>query len=384
MKRTPLMFVFAAALAASIACAEEPALPTGAALRERVRSEMREMPSLLRCYTFDDLEAEGLTFVSGLAKGSFDAAPGRWAEQKAVALDRGWLQAAAAEIPDKGFTVACWFRHHGMGGLTDHKGRRAYYTGGIVAVGSGWWNGWRLSVTPKSGAASFGIGRDKVGAAQASCRNGVEPNQWHHLAATWDRRHINLYLDGHLRAETPYDGAYTRSHPRYPLRIGEVGYGLGTLKLDVAELAIFGEALPPETIARLANPTAAQAKAIIACLMRGDRAAKAGVEHEQQARSEYRKVLALDASENPFVLGNYHAIARLRIANSLRREGKFDDARREAATLASNEAAQLHYRARAMLLAGDTFRDERQYAKAREAYGQMEKFFTGRHENFRV
>ena len=385
MSRTSGVNVIVSLIAAARAWSGSPALPTGTELREGLRREVRERPSLMRYYSVADFEADGLTFVPGPAKGSFETGPGRWADQRAARLDRGWLQAAAAEIPDQGFTVACWFRHHGMGGLTDHKGRRAYYSGGIAAVGSGWWNGWRLSITPKSGAASFGIGRGKVGAAAATCRSGVQPDRWHHLAATWDRRHINLYLDGHLRAETAYDGAYTPSHANYPLRIGEVGYGLGTLKLDVAEVAIFGEALPPEMIARLANPSAAQAQAIIACLMRGDRAGPGSVaEREQQARSEYRKILSLDVSENPTVLGNYHAIARLRGAASFRREGKFDDARREAATLAGDEAASLHYRARAMLLGGDTYRDQRQYDAARSAYRKMQEFFTGRHENWRV
>jgi len=377
-----------AILAATTAWAGEGTPPTGRELREALRRDIRRMPLLLRYYTFADLEAEGLTFVPGKADGRFETGPGRWPEQKAVKLDRGWLQAAPADIPDKGVTVACWFRCHGMGGLTHFRGKPAYSNGGIAAVGTGWRDGWRVTVRPKTGSITFSIGRPEIGAVSAVCRNGVEPGRWHHLAATWDRRYISIYLDGSLRAETPYDGKYTQGDAKWPLRIGEVGFGVGTLKLDVAELAIFGEALPVETIARLANPMAPQVDAVIACLMRGDRAAASGAgsaaQREQRARKEYAKILKLDVSDNPVVLGNYHAIARLRIASGFRRERNFEQARRECALLADDEAVPLHYRARAMLLAGDTYRDERNYGEARAAYRRMQQFFTGRHENWRV
>ena len=373
---------------AALVPASGAALPTARELRESVRRDVRSMASLLRSYTFRDFRTEGLTFVPGPGKGQVETVAGCWPEQKAVRLDRGSLRGEPVEVPERGFTVTCWFRHCGMGGLTHYRGKPAYRNGAIAAVGSGWLDGWRVVVTPQSGNVQFSIGRPKVGAVSALCRSGVEEGRWHHLAATWDRRSINVYLDGRLRAETAYDGSYTPGCAGYPLRIGEVGCGVGTIKVDVAELAMFGEALRPEMIARLADTFPAQVDAIVACLVRGDRAAKdkarSAGERERTACEEYAKILELDPSENPVVMRNYHAIARLRLAASLQRERQYDQARRECGALAEDEGAALHYRARAMQLAGDTYRDERRYDAARKAYRQMQEFFTGRHENWRV
>ncbi len=363
-------------------------LPDADQVRAHLRDEIRATPSLLRYYTFSDLEEDGLSFEPGEAEGTFEITEGPWPEQSAARLDRGWLQGEAVDIPESGFTVACWFRHRGMGGLTHFEGRRAYYNGGIVASGHGWRDGWRIIVTPRSGSVSFSIGRPEEGAISAKCPSGVREGQWHHLAATWDGRYINVYLDGSLRAEQAWSGEYTDGDPRRPLRIGEVGAGVGTVKLDVSELAIFGDALSAETIARLADPLGEQTGAVIACLMEGDRIAASDTgsvtERESLARQQYRRILKLDTSENPFVLGNYHAIARLRIVESLRREGRFEQAREECRLLAEDDDTLLHYRAHAMLLTGDLHRDEREYALAADAYSHALDFFTGRHENFRV
>jgi len=195
-----------------------------------------------------------------------------------------------------------------------------------------------------------------------------------------------------LRAETAYAGASTPSQPRYPFRIGEAGSGTGTVKLDVAEVAVFSQALSAEVVAHFADPAAALVDAIVACLLAGDRVSSAPgsqfrgsrAKCEAAARANYRPVLDVDTLERPYVLGNYKAIARLRMADSYRREGRFDDARREYDRLAGDDAVPLHYRAQAMLRCGDTFRDERSYKEALAAYRNMEDFFTGRHENWRV
>ncbi|MBD3291524.1 MAG: hypothetical protein GF393_01260, partial [Armatimonadia bacterium] len=367
---------------------EPPALPDGADVREALRAEVREMPSLIRLYTFADLESEGLTFVPGKADGTPAMTGGPGPEQGAVSLDRGWLAGEPVDIPEDGITVACRFRHRGMGGLTHFEGRRAYHNGGIAASGHGWRDGWRIIVTPGRGSVGFSIGRPEEGAISAVCPSGVREGQWHHLAATWDGRHICVYLDGVLRGEQLWEGPYTPGGPGSSLRIGEVGAGVGTIKLDVAELAIFDEALAADTIARFADPLQGQTEAIIACLMEGDRLGNGGAgtvaERESAAREQYRRVLELDPADNPFVIGNYHAIARLRIVESLRREGLMEQAREECAILANDTDAPLHYRARALLLIGDLHRDERQYDSARKAWATALDFFTGRHENFRV
>ena len=228
----------------------ESALPTGRKLRDALRQELRSRPSLIAYYTFADPKAEGLTFVAGKGNGQLQSTTGCWPEQRAARLDRGWLQGPAADATEKGLTVACWFRCNGMGSLTDFKGKRAYYNGGIAAVGTGYYDGWRVIVSPRYRSVAFNVGRPKGGAVSAACRNVLEAGRWHHFAATWDRRHIQLYIDGHLRAETAYDGPYTPGRKRLPLRIRETGYGGGTTKRDGSELAVFGAGPTPERHAR--------------------------------------------------------------------------------------------------------------------------------------
>ena len=344
----PVLVCLAISMAAPVRGA---AVPDARELREALRRDVRRMPTLLRQYAFADLPAEGLTFVPVPGKGKVEMVAGRWPEQQAVRLDRGRLQGEPVDVPGRGFTVTCWFRCHG-----------------IATVGTGYHDGWRIVLLPSSGRMQFDIGRPEGGSASAVCRTGVEQDRWHHLAATWDRRSIAVYLDGRRRVEAAYDGGYAPARVGSALRIGECGSGVGTVKVDMAELVMFGEALAPDVITRMVDPSAEQADTIVACLMQGDRAAKNGpgslVERERAAREEYAKILALDASENPPVVGNYRAIARLRLIDSLRREHRLDQARRECGLLADDESAALHYRERAMLLAGDTYRDERRYQEA--------------------
>ncbi|MBT5605105.1 MAG: hypothetical protein HN742_40105 [Lentisphaerae bacterium] len=380
------------AVGALVQAANAP-LPDARQLREAQRRELRNMPSLIRHHTFGDLQAEGLTFVPGSGTGALEIASSRWPGAKAVRIDRGWLQAETPlDIPESGFTVAVWFRHHGMGGLTHHNGRLAYRNGSIAASGSGYREGWRLLVTPGSGSTAFSIGRPEVGSISVSDRACIQPGTWHHVAATWDHEQMRLYVDGRLRGQTAYDGPATPSVPHSPFRIGEAGFGTGTVKLDVAEVAVFSEALSPGTICRFADPAASLVDAVRACLVAGDHAvsARSGAfwrrraKREATARASYRCILEVDTSEKPYVLGNHKAIARLRMAESYRRERRFDDARREHDMVAGDEAVPLHYRAQAMLGNGDTFRDELRYTEARATYRTMEQFFTGRHENWRV
>jgi len=180
-------------LAVGAVRAGDASLPNARQLREAQRRELRTMPSLIRHHTFRDLRAEGLTFAPGPGTGSLETVAGRWPEEKAVRIDRGWLQAESSlDIPDSGFTVTAWFRHHGMGGLTHYKGRAAYSNGGIVASGGGWREGWRLVVAPEAGSVTFSIGRPEIGSVSVSDRACVQPEQWHHVAATWDRAQMRL------------------------------------------------------------------------------------------------------------------------------------------------------------------------------------------------
>lgn len=71
-------------------------------------------------------------------------------------------------------------------------------------------------------------------------------NNWHYLVMTYDRKTLRLYIDGGLKASTPYNAAIG-SNP-FPLLIGDGFRGI------IDEVAIYNRVLSPAEIsARIAN-----------------------------------------------------------------------------------------------------------------------------------
>ena len=356
-------------------------LPTGAELRAQLRDEVAKLPSLVRSYPLADPTAEGLTFQPGPATGSFQTTDGRWPETKGVALDRGWLQAEPVNPGEGGLTIACWFRCRGMGGLTDFNGKPAYQNGALATVGSGYYDGWRIILTPQSGVLAFSLGRPENGAVSVTAGGAFGLGEWHHLACVWDHQTLRLYVDGGLQAEAACEIPYTDPAKAPTLRLGEAGFGVGTVLEDISELYLFSTALDPALIHRLANPNAQQTELLRQQLAQGD---KLAAEHQEAAaREAWQAILDLDESE-PQALANYHCLARLRIIASLNRDGHEAEAQQRWLELVTNETLPLHYRAQAYFAAGDAQRDRRQYTAAAKVYQQALDCFTGLHENWRV
>ncbi|NOY81361.1 MAG: hypothetical protein GXP31_10200 [Kiritimatiellaeota bacterium] len=356
------------------------------ALRAGVRQTARNRPDLVRWYTFADLKQEGLAFDPGPQKGTLTKTDGRWQEQSAVHIFHGMLRGKPVNPSPKGFSVCFWLRVRGW-----EKVDRAGYkrnNGGVMAVGSGWYGGWRFVVVPASGTISFGLGRPDSLRKSVSAPGCLEPDRWHHVALTWDRKTLRLYTDGALQAEAEAVVPYTPPHKGPDrLRIGECGYGVGVLDFDIADLSFYSSALPADLIKRLGDPLADLVAELSGMLgrARGVRPPPAEAAEEEALRKRLSRLADLEGDpESRFAVGNLRCIARLDIGDSFRRVKRWDDARRAYGQVADNAAAPLHYRARAMLAQADLWRDQRRYTEARKGYAAVRDFFTGKHENFRL
>ncbi|MBT4822397.1 MAG: hypothetical protein HON70_42205, partial [Lentisphaerae bacterium] len=108
------------------------------------------------------------------------------------------------------------------------------------------------------------------------------------------------------------------------------------------------------------------------------------VTEEPNYRQQFGPLLGLTGCEDSQVFRTAAAMARWRVAESFRREGRFNDARTGYIALANDGTAPLHRRARAMLAIGDLFRDRKKYTAARQQYEKTREFFVAKHEAFRV
>ncbi|NLZ01358.1 MAG: LamG domain-containing protein, partial [Pirellulaceae bacterium] len=222
----------------------------------RFQAEMQEAPGLVRYYTFESVSLESpLAESLGREKsplryrGSDPLAlvEGRAPGGKAVRLDTGRFEGAPFEAPQRAFTVEIWLRKHGQGVQLGN----GQTNGMILCLGNGYWEGMRLSTSYPGKEVRFEIGRPRPASSiSAHWTFGLPDGIWHHLAATWDGRVMALYWNGLPVASTQYTGQFT---PAQALVVGFGGAGVGSLKMDVDELAVFDRALPPEVVLRHAQ-----------------------------------------------------------------------------------------------------------------------------------
>jgi hypothetical protein len=219
---------------------------------ERYQQALRQQPEVLRYYDFAGLapgslaapnlagaeapltyvEAEPLRLVEGARPGT-----------QAVRLDRGYLQGEPFEVGEEGITLAIRFRKHGQGA---HLGNDRP-NGMLFAVGNGYWEGLRVWTPNPAGTLHFEIGRPQPqNAFGLSTAEPATDGTWHHLAATWDRRQMRLYLNGILLRAADFEGDYTP--PAGAFRVGYAGAGIGSLVMDVDEVAVFRGALAADEI----------------------------------------------------------------------------------------------------------------------------------------
>ena len=168
-----------------------------------------------------------------------------------VRLDAAALSTTAVVLSNA-FTVCAWIRPLGFGSKAVG---RDWPNGMVVNSGSGYYDGWRLVIQePARFRPVFEIGRTN-GSVAVVAGAGLSTSIWHHVAASWSpdgdrgRGTMRLYVDGRLEAESGADVAPPLP-PNAPLSIGYTDFGVGSMHMDFAELAVYDRALDAPEIAR--------------------------------------------------------------------------------------------------------------------------------------
>lgn len=171
---------------------------------------------------------------------SFQIREGHSEGTRAVQTDYYPIEARSYETSEKGFTVAAWIKHNGPGSVI---GGNCPNAGTLLAMGDGVWSGWKFVLLHPSNVLVFELGRPKPESSVGTFSvTRIPPKTWTHIAATWDRQHINLYVNGLLCGRTEYSGPYSEIKPFNKLRVGYVGNGLGSVLITCDELSIFDHA----------------------------------------------------------------------------------------------------------------------------------------------
>ena len=291
---------------------------------QRHRDAMSADAALLRFYTFENVDGGTVAATGADAPMSFQiqkkaGAPaetlrrvaGRWPQKKAVRLDAGWLAGPAFSV-GKAFTLEAWMRWSGPGA---HRGNDGLPNGTLLALGNGYWEGLRLTTGYPEKRINFEIGRPKPSHSIGTLTGPVADGLWHHLAAIWDGGTMQLYVDGMSAASGKFAGPFTAPAAKQTFRIGFADSGVGSVVLDVDEVAVFNRALTAGELLRHAyfyapvpDSIAAHFDTASRCLSEKNHAA-AGKELSQVTRA-----------------GGLHcdllAVARLQLAEALRGERK--------------------------------------------------------------
>ncbi len=262
---------------------------------EASRKEILKDPSLIRYYTFEDghgdevtnhakpVEPGRIAFTGGpvgsltlhnptawgvlpnmgsshtLCEAPMEWVPGRHPGKSAVRSGETPLGLYRSGITGrefaKGATFAGWFLFESKEGGCN-----------MISLGDAWNNGFRLSRSRH--LLEFRLS-DK-GKPVAVYSGAVEPETWHHVAATVGDGKVRLYVDGRLASEKPVGFAIvpvkgseyptalpffenSRGHATY-LLIGANGRGAGRpapARFRLDELAIYDRALSADEVGRL-------------------------------------------------------------------------------------------------------------------------------------
>ena len=330
--------------------AQETRAPKSAATYEawqRHCAALKQHPHILRHYTFETVSVENpvASSVAGepepiryVQREPLRIVEGRWPGKKAVRLNKGFFEGKPFDVGSKSFTVECWFRKHGQGAELGN-GRT---NGMIFAQGDGYWHGLRVWTTYPGKILRFEIGRPKPGHAFGlSARDAVPDGVWLHLAATWDGKQMRLYLNGLLLARTDYDGEYTL--PNALFRVGFANAGVGSLIMDVDEVAVYSRALSPTEILRRCQFHAALPPEIAQLFMDAD---KAVAEADwANAGAAFERIL----NARPTDCG-LRALARLALGRTLAKRKRVREAASEYAAVFDDESAPANMRSAALRL----------------------------------
>ncbi|OGV74999.1 MAG: hypothetical protein A3K19_12145 [Lentisphaerae bacterium RIFOXYB12_FULL_65_16] len=327
---------------------------------------------------------EGLTFEPAPEKDALSETAGSFAGQRATRIFHGKLKGPVLDIPATGFTLCCWLKVNKLEEVD--RGGYKRTGGGVMACGSGYYNGWRLLVSPHDSGISFALGRPE-GSTGISSSGFLTPGEWHHVAVTWDLKNLALWIDGVARAETTTSMSYNPATTLKVFRIGECDEGTGVLDFEIADLGFFSTALPGEAFEGLGNPDAVLARRLTEFLQQlpppPDGVLFRGVQ-ERRYRERFEPLLTLTGCENSPAFRDVRSYARLCVAESFLRSGTTDEAEKAFRQLAEDDTSMLQHRARAMLAQGDMPRDRKDYTTARREYEKTRDLFVAKHEAFRV
>lgn len=113
--------------------------------------------------------------------------------------------------------------------------------GMLFAVGSGWFDGIRALYHFQDGRISFQIGRAKEkSAVSVTSEKETFAGVWHDLVCVYDGTKLELYIDGKKEGEKEFDGGISPCGDT--LNVGFGGYGIGSLKMAVEDLAFYTQA----------------------------------------------------------------------------------------------------------------------------------------------
>ena len=219
---------------------------------EKYAADMKSVPGLIRFYSFTSEEKVqpnrcGISAEMKFSKKDMSAAvvDGRITGLKAVTLDETSFRAPTLEELEKDFTVSIWVKPVEAGS----KQGNGQSNGMISSSGSGYYDGWRLAVyDTKNFIPTFQIGRGKNA---ISLRSSLPLSRgfWNHLVASWDGKTMKIFVNGVIAGSEEFTGPAQPA--KSSLAVGYTGFGVGSLKMAVDELAVFNRALFPGEIAAL-------------------------------------------------------------------------------------------------------------------------------------
>jgi len=349
-----------------------------------LQARLRARGDCLAWYRFGEVP-EGLTFEPAPEKDPLTETAGSLPGQRSTRIFHGVLKGPVLDIRETGFTLCCWLRISKLEEVD--RGGYKRTIGGVMASGSGYYNGWRLLISPQTSTIDFSLGRPE-GSRGISSSGFFTPGEWHHVAVTWDHKNLALWIDGVSRAETTTSMNYNPATTLKYFRIGECSEGVGVLDFEIADLAFFSTALPGEAFEGLGNPDAVLTRRLTEFLRQiptppsGKKTSR--VAEEQKYRKRFEPLLTLAGCESSPAFRDARSYARLLVARSFLRSEMREEAKGAFQQLTEDDSAMLVHRARAMLALGDMLRDKRDYTAARREYEKTRDFFVAKHEAFRV
>ncbi len=350
-----------------------------------LQNRLRARSDCLAWYDFG-AAPQGLVFEPAPEQDAIGETAGSLDEQRATRIFHGKMRGEVVDLPETGFTLCCWLKVNKLEEVD--RGGYKRTVGGVMASGSGYYNGWRLLVAPHNATLTFSLGQPE-GSKSVSSPGFFAAGQWHHVAVTWHQGTLKLWIDGALRAESATAMTYHPATTHKYFRIGECSEGTGVLDFEIADLGFFSTALPEELFEGLGNPDALLSRRLTRFLQEippppADGAGPDRAEAEERYRGYFEPLFALAGFEDSRALNQARSYARLLMARSLLRAAAEDDAREAFRQLAEDDSAMLVHRARAMLALGDMHRDKANYTAARQEFRKMQDFFVARHEAFRA